>query len=241
MCTVTFVPIGAHSYILTHNRDEKTSRPAAIFPSKVSLQSCDLFYPTDPQGKGTWIATSSCRFSLCLLNGGYNIHNPKDSYPESRGNIILDFFAFESLQHFIKNNNWHNFDAFTLIIVENFSTEIIYLHELVWDESILHYKQLDAQLPYIWSSSTLYTPIQKLERKNWFTSFLVENVNPTTEQILQFHLFSPENKEGFIIDRKDSGRKTVSLTQIVNQRNESCQLFYKDLVSDKQEQLVIFK
>ncbi len=58
MCTATFLPSLSQGYILTHSRDEQAARPAALPPQVVRINGQAVAYPRDPQGQGTWIATT---------------------------------------------------------------------------------------------------------------------------------------------------------------------------------------
>ncbi len=55
MCTVTYLP-SANGFYLTSNRDEKSTRPAALPPAVYFLNGSKIIYPKDAQGCGTWIA-----------------------------------------------------------------------------------------------------------------------------------------------------------------------------------------
>jgi len=65
MCTLSWL-VNKDGYDVFFNRDEQHSREKAIQPS---LQHNSLIImPIDPQGGGTWIASSQFGSTLCLLN-----------------------------------------------------------------------------------------------------------------------------------------------------------------------------
>lgn len=65
MCTLSWL-LKKDGYEVFFNRDEQHSRKKAIEPS---LQhNSHIIMPIDPQGGGTWIASSQSGTTLCLLN-----------------------------------------------------------------------------------------------------------------------------------------------------------------------------
>jgi Transport and Golgi organisation 2 len=242
VCTATFIPLPSNSYLFTHNRDEKISRSIATLPRRYKMGDGAVVMPIDPLSNGTWIAMSSCVFSLCILNGGFQFHESKPPYLQSRGQIILDFFKYGDARKMSIEYDWTNYEAFTFIIVQHIN-KVVFLFEIVWDGAQIHYTQKDASLPYIWSSSSLYSAIEKSKRQIWFNAFIDSHPTISEEDIIDFHHFSPENKEveGLIIDRENTGRKTVSLSCIHNQQNNHCTFYYKDFIKSKMEKIRLYK
>jgi Transport and Golgi organisation 2 len=242
VCTATFIPLKNNSYLFTHNRDEKVNRTIATLPRRYKMGDGAVVMPVDPISNGTWIATSSCVFSLCILNGGFEFHESVPPYAKSRGQIILDFFKYGDAQKMCYEYDWSGYEPFTFLIVQHIN-KVVHLFEIVWNGSKINLNIMDATEPHIWSSSTLYTAAEKQKRQQWFYAF-VENQSEISEtEIIQFHHFVPKdaNDEGFIIDRELSGRKTVSLTCIHNFRNENCTFYYKDFIQHKEEKIILLK
>jgi len=86
MCTLSWL-LNDQGYEIFFNRDEQRTRPEAIPPALIKQYAAIM--PIDPQGKGTWIATSTHGMTLCLLNNYQQqamIENKKKY--NSRGQII---------------------------------------------------------------------------------------------------------------------------------------------------------
>jgi hypothetical protein len=206
------------------------------------MGSGQVLMPKDAESNGTWIATSNCVFSLCILNGGFQNHVSQAPYAKSRGSIILDFFNYGDAQKMSEQHNWLDYEAFTLIVVKHVK-DTIELSEIVWHQNQIYFKQLDATKPHIWSSSTLYSDAEKNQRQIWFHDFINNHTEPEKDDIIGFHHFAPttNDAEGFVIDRKETGRKTVSLSNIHNQKNQVCSFYYKDFLNNKTESSQFFK
>lgn len=236
MCVLTYIPTENNGFILTSNRDEAVSREPAIPPRKYNLHRQNVFFPKDPKGGGTWIASSGT-FTLCLLNGGFEKHIPQPPYRQSRGKVIIDFFEFQSIPAFIENYNFDGIEPFTLIIIENIGNLVI--HELRWDAHKIFVTQIDTTQPHIWSSATLYSPKIRLQRERWFRDFLVER--PNRDSILDFHHFGgKEDIRNGIKMNRDNKLKTISITQFVIDNDEFV-ISYHDLQIDNKFQYRIFR
>lgn len=231
MCTVTYLPINSHDFLLTHNRDEKTSRGIALLPIKKQIHQKEIICPTDVDALGTWISLSN-HFSCCILNGGFERHISIGPYKHSRGKIILDFFSFSSVNSFLREYDFYNIEPFTLIIVEH---EDRIVHEIVLDNSEITYRIKDSTLPHLWSSSTLYDIASRSLRTYYFNLF-TQTKNFTQENIVQFHTdgFKTHNDEGFIINR-DNELKTVSVSSIYKHNVSS--FSYIDLVNNQNQRI----
>lgn len=237
MCTVTYLPLSPKGFILTSNRDEAVVRKTSLAPSKYRIENVTVFFPKDLQANGTWIATSSNHFTLCLLNGAFLRHVSKPPYKRSRGLVLLDFFSFNDVSKYILEYDFQDIEPFTLLIVES-GTETI-LHELRWDGVKLHVKKMDESVPHIWSSANLYDCEIILERERWFGKWLKENsYESEPESILSFHHFGGKGdmQNDMIIDRAE--KRTVSITSII--REDSLQtIVYKDLQNQETKRLRI--
>ena len=159
MCTVTFLPLGSSSFILTHNRDEHHTRSIALLPERKMIGDIELIYPKDEQGGGTWFATSK-NYTLCLLNGGFEKHIPSPPYKHSRGLVILDFFLFNNVHQFKDEYLFTGIEPFTLIIIEHSTKQI---HQIVKDEDQIHYSKKNENETHIWSSN--YFIYKRTKRK----------------------------------------------------------------------------
>jgi uncharacterized protein with NRDE domain len=89
MCTVTFIP-AADGVYLTSNRDERLTRPDALFPFRAAQEGQELIYPKDAEAGGSWIALKSAGDAAVLLNGAFAKHQLQPAYRRSRGLVFLD-------------------------------------------------------------------------------------------------------------------------------------------------------
>jgi hypothetical protein len=233
MCTVTYLPYNNREFILTSNRDELISRPAALPVKGYKTNKEMVYYPKDAKAFGTWIACSENGFVLCLLNGANKPHIPMNAYRKSRGLVLLDFYQYGDPEEFTREYDFSDIEPFTLIMAYSCSdTEKVILHELRWNgvkpELVMH----DSSLPQIWSSVTLYSPDIIEERKSWFNSWLEKHPNYTPDNILFFHHFAgvgtPEND--LVINRGD--KRTVSVC-CVNKNISYSEIIYEDILNKK--------
>jgi hypothetical protein len=207
MCTVTFIPT-KEGCIITSNRDEKITRERALPPTEYHIEGKKIIFPKDPKAGGTWVAHSETKI-VVLLNGAQEKHIPKSNYRKSRGLVVLELISAENSLEYWKTADLTDIEPFTIVLYENNK-----LVQLQWNEVEKTEKVIDEKQFHIWSSSTLYSKEIRKQRKVWFTNFIKENNQPSSEEILHFHQFTEsENKEfGLQINRNDV-LKTISITQ----------------------------
>jgi hypothetical protein len=208
MCTVTIVPQENNGFVLTSNRDEAPEREA-LTPDFYTTDGTKLLFPKDKKG-GTWIGVSENKRVICVLNGGLEKHNRKESYRISRGIVAKDFMVAKNVSGTVEAYNLDGIEPFTMIIVDwNASLKF---YELIWDGETKHFKQLPLE-PRVWSSSTLYNEKMKQERLLWFTVFKIDNTLKA-DSLLRFHKMAGNGNTdyGVIMDR--GYVKTTSITQI---------------------------
>ncbi len=227
MCVLTYIPTTKGSFI-TSNRDEATARAAAIPPKKYAVKGKNLYFPKDPQGGGTWLATDG-KTIVCLLNGGYKNHVRKLPYRQSRGLVVTDFFIHESVENFFKNYEFAGIEPFTLVI---FSERKDKIEEIRWTGKCADLNTFDASTPRIWSSATLYSDEVISEREAWFAKFLQEK-EITSKSILHFHHFGGNGDEqnDIKMNRADI-LKTVAITQFIVE-TELLTVKYEDLMAEE--------
>ncbi|CAM3516096.1 NRDE family protein [Aequorivita lipolytica] len=224
MCTITFIPKSNYDFIVTSNRDEAPGRET--FPPKIyEEQGVQLLYPKDAVAGGTWIGISEKKRLVCLMNGGFIAHQRKPFYRKSRGLVVKDLLKCENLKSEIENYDFNGIEPFTAVLVE--WQRVLQLFQLVWD-GINHHFSEETLAPQIWSSSPLYPKNLKHKRENWFSGFLMKTVNPSEEEILQFHKTAGEGdfNSNLIMDR--GFIKTKSITQI-SKKEETLEMRYEDL------------
>jgi len=230
MCTVTYLPKGKGNYILTSNRDE-TPKRAARPPQSYKIGNKDIYFPKDPLAGGTWIASDKTRFTLCLLNGGFEKHKHQPPYRRSRGLMLLDFYAYDSVEKFAKEYEFAGIEPFTLVIID--SNDETSLHQLVWTGESLDLKALNSKQTFIWSSSTLYPQAVRDERKSWFEKWLTNREHFQRKEIIQFHKTGGKGDawNDFVMDR-DGNVKTVSITSI-EKSSMGFEMIYENLLKEK--------
>jgi uncharacterized protein with NRDE domain len=224
MCTVTYLPAEKGSYFLTSNRDEKIIRPSAFFPDLYFHEQEKLLYPKDPQAGGTWIATNKKGRTVCLLNGAFQKHAAASSYRKSRGLVLLDSFLANDLDTFCRYYDFSNIEPFTLL---NATGEK--LEEIRWDGQEMHYKNLDHQSAFIWSSVTLYNEETVMKRQRWFETWLQTKAETSVEEIRHFHRFAGEGSpDNDVVINRDNFMITQSITS-VEKNQEGIKMIYEDL------------
>lgn len=224
MCTATYVPLSPTGFILTHSRDEKAIRPAALLPTAVQIGDFRVTFPRDPQGHGTWIAASA-EMTVCLLNGGFVPHLPQPPYRHSRGLVPLHVFTYSSIQAFADAYDFTGIEPFTLLALESDR-----LTELRWTGRRLFIHDKDPNRPHIWSSVTLYTPEVIEKRETWFRNWQVSHPNPSVADIRAFHQFTGDgDRENALRMNRNNELFTVSLTSVVH-RPDQTEMIYQDFV-----------
>ncbi|WP_347172582.1 NRDE family protein [Polaribacter uvawellassae] len=224
MCTVTYLPIGDSDFILTSNRDEQPSRKT-IAPKEYVEDGVKLTYPKDELAGGTWIGLSDKNRLVCLLNGGFEIHEREALYKMSRGIIVKAILKSDDFENYITTFDFIGIEPFTIVLLD-WNTNLK-AYELVWDGTQQHFSKLKKE-PKIWSSSTLYTKAEKELRKKWFADWSKNQKKFTQEEILKFHhnseIGTPENSPKM----KRSYVETVSITS-VKKSTDSIRLNYEKI------------
>ncbi len=224
MCTVTYLPIGKNQFILTSNRDESPMR-RTIPPIKYDSQGVALVYPKDELAGGTWIGLSEKNRLVCLLNGGFEIHERKGPYTMSRGLVVKKILSAENSVVCIENFIFDNIEPFTLVLVD--WAKSLATYELVWDGVTKHFIKL-TQEPKIWSSSTLYTAEMKASRRAWFADWLSENKTFQQQEIINFQTSTDKGTPETSLKMKRNFVETVSVTSVKKEK-DIC-LIYNDIL-----------
>lgn len=225
MCTVTFLPLGNHSFVLTSNRDESPLRQAEELYFE---KERELIYPKVPDISGSWICVSAGGKVACLLNGAFERHTPLPPYKKSRGLMLLDIFDYQSFDEFTDDFDFVKMEPFTLIFFEKDT-----LYEFRWDGTFTHKTRLVSDKPYIWSSSTLYNKDMKQKRELWFEKFLKEKNNYKAADIFNFHETAGEDNPDIdlVMNRFNGKLCTISISQIVK-TEDNISFFYKDKINN---------
>ena len=239
MCTVSYIPVkNSKEFILTSNRDELRYR-VTLPPTIYEKNGIKISFPKDTESGGSWIAINNVGRTACLLNGAFIKHNKEPHHTHSRGKILHELVSNNMyiLDFFDKQNLTHT-EPFTMVTIDQDleTKKLISFSEFIWDGNDKHFRELDFEKPRFWSSATLYNENKRKIRKSWFQKFLEENHNKLNEKkILDFHTGShtSDNKTNLIMDL-DNGLKTVSITQITNEKG--LKLKYIDLQTKQEYQ-----
>ncbi|RED50101.1 NRDE family protein [Seonamhaeicola aphaedonensis] len=223
MCTVTIIPQGTNNFILTSNRDEAPNRVSSS-PDFYQFEGIKMLFPKDELSTGTWIGVSEKKRLVCMLNGGFEIHERKASYRKSRGLVAKDFMIAEKIISTVETYNMNDVEPFTMVLVD-WNQKLKFM-ELVWDGEKKHFRELPIATK-LWSSSTLYSEEMKQERQQWFKEFRAKN-DLNAESILRFHnKAGRDNKDyGVVMDR--GFVKTTSITQVIKQ-GDTIEMSYENL------------
>jgi uncharacterized protein with NRDE domain len=194
-------------------------------PQEYRVDGIKLLFPKDTEAGGSWIGLSEKKRLVCLLNGGFIAHERASKYSMSRGVVVTHLLTAANAHEAIAAFNFNGIEPFTIILVD--WVESLTLHELVWDGTKIYLAEKPLA-PYIWSSSLLYSAVLTREREDWFSSFLVKNVRPSTAEILEFHTSAGNGnpETNLIMDRNFV--KTKSITQVYLE-DAPITMWYQDL------------
>jgi len=234
MCTVSYIPkINDNGFLLTSNRDEKEFRQT-INPEIYTFGDVKVSFPKDALAGGSWIAINDRGRLCCLLNGGFKSHKKQSFHTLSRGKILLELTSSEAgFKEYFEGRELSNVEPFTIVAIQKKEDKIISFCELIWDGEKKHFRELNIEESYIWSSATLYSEENRKKRKSWFTQFLTNNnENISLENVFEFHsgTHTEDNSINLIMER-ENGLKTVSITQVVS-KGTKLQLNYNDLLQE---------
>lgn len=234
MCTVTYIPLKTgKQFVLTANRDERSHR-ATIAPEIYTINDISVCFPKDTKAGGSWIGMNSNGRIAVLLNGAFKSHTKMFFHTHSRGKVLLHLLASnnDALQYF-DDQDLKNTEPFTIITIDLKNGLIDDFNEFIWDGKDNHYRELDIEREYIWSSTTLHSEDKRKLRRLWFSKFLLKNkkvLNP--KSIYTFHTsrHAYDKSTDFLMEREDE-LKTVSITQIIND-NKGLIMSYTDLITN---------
>ncbi|AXT51018.1 hypothetical protein D1818_09340 [Aquimarina sp. BL5] len=234
MCTVTLIPTQENGFILTSNRDEAINRKTLV-PEFYQVDKTRMLFPKDAVAGGTWIGLSDKNTMICLLNGGFEIHERSVSYRQSRGVVVKDLLGADNLQKAMLTYDYKGIEPFT-IVAANWQSDLEFF-ELVWDGKQRHFRILGKET-HIWSSSTLYTSEMKKTRQGWFEVFEEENIL-SADTLLGFHKNAGIGDKDVDLQIDRGFLKTRSITQIVK-NDEELAMRYEDL-QNKEVNVVTFE
>ena len=239
MCTVSYLPLPGEGFIITSTRDEKSLRKPALTPEKYDIHDEQVYFPRDTDAGGTWIATLPGGHTLCLLNGGFVIHESSPPYRRSRGLVLLDFYRYNDVAGFRDQYDFKGIEPFTLLIRNYHGTAPgvagPLFDELRWDGEQVHHTPLNPELPAIWSSVTLYSAEVISQRKQWFEQWLAGHPEFTVGSAVNFHKTAGTggNIQNDILMNRDNEVRTVSITSILRDPLRY-EYYYEDVINQQQ-------
>ncbi len=223
MCTVIYIP-GKKQNIFVSLRDEDTSRPRALVPQLYKLNDRNYLAPKDSLAGGTWVGVNDLNHVIILLNGGFEKHVAGITYKYSRGLIVNALLGSNTPLTDWEDVELLNIEPFTLVVQLKHD-----LYQLVWDGIEKHVMALDSQMPYLWSSVTLYDKGAGENRKRLFQQWLQEQPVVTKESVFSFFLRKADPDNGFIINRAEK-LKTLSYSFLTVLKSREAIFDYYDLL-----------
>ena len=223
MCTVVFVP-GNNKYCFASLRDEDSKRAKAVTPTLQSNNKVMYLSPVDPVGGGTWIGVNEMGHVIVLLNGGFEKHQVGGPYLKSRGIIVKELLGAAMPVVDWMLMDMKNIEPYTLVVWADSN-----LFQLVWDGTTKHRIRLATDIPYLWSSSTLYNNKVKTHRSELFENWVATNPNISKMALFDFFNSFTDDENGFIINRNER-IKTLSYS-FVELTDEVALISYLDLQS----------
>ncbi len=224
MCTVVYIPNNNGTSYFASLRDESPLRPKASMPQVNNENEIKFLSPIDAYAGGTWIGVNDFNNVIILLNGGFENHTRKRFYRKSRGIIVKELLSSE-----LPVVDWNlmtltDIEPFTLIV---FSDDNLF--QLVWDGADKTRVLLDASIPHIFSSSTLYSREAKAKRKDFFDNWIAMNPPISKLSLLNFFKSTKDKENGFVIDRSAT-MKTISYSFIELQHHHTANFSYYDFI-----------
>jgi hypothetical protein len=232
MCTVLYIP-GQDALRFASLRDESPIRPKAFAPVVNLGMNVRYISPQDALAGGTWVGANEYGNVIVLLNGGLRAHTRQEKYARSRGLIVNELLGAK-----LPVVAWHLLDLtriepFTLVVWSD-----ALLFQLIWDGTDRHRLLLDARLPHIWSSSTLYAETAEAERSARFHTWMTAAPAIDAETVLAFFRSYADPQDGFIMNRAERV-KTLSYSFLTLALGQSIHFRYHELQSDSVAELAV--
>lgn len=111
MCTVSWSCRESKVFFF-FNRDERTSRPRADYPSESFLEGVRVLSPKDPLGGGSWIVANEYGLVVSLLNNYEETRVERSETMRTRGEIPMSFATCRSVEEVSDRLADSNFDRY---------------------------------------------------------------------------------------------------------------------------------
>lgn len=102
---------------------------------------------------------------------------------------------------------------------------------MVWDGENKHEVLLNSNLPYIWSSVTLYNSLARTYRRELFQQWISRNVPVSSVSLFDFFISFTDSENGFLMNRNEQ-TKTLNYTFIELRKDDSADMQYHDILCD---------
>lgn len=215
MCTLTFSP-HSNGFVVTQNRDESPLRGTPIFPFRnTELKS---LYPKDPDGDGTWMLTNG-EYVICVLNGGYELHERKLPYRHSRG--LLPSIALQNEPVGLTLQDAQGLEPFSVFI---FSAKEVTRY--TWNATDLFVESFAPSENHIFQSAPLYSPAMQETRELWWDEWIADHPQLSADEILAFHRSGGDGAGETNICMYRPGVQTTSISQVQIETGKSASYYY---------------
>lgn len=226
MCTATIIPAEGGGFRVVMNRDELRSRPRALRPAAIDLDSgVRAAWPTDALAGGTWVAASDRGLVLGLLNGNPRPYPalPDEATLVSRGMLIPGLISAPGPRQAmadLRAMDLSRIAPFRLVAVGQGL-----IADAVWDARRLRIARREMR-PMCYVSSglgdVLVAPRLRLF-KRWIARF---GVSSQAQDAFHEHRW-PRRPEVSVMMERDEAR-TVSVTSIEVREDGSARMRYRD-------------
>lgn len=213
------------------NRDEQRDREelAKINTLACSKTNTQLVYAVDKLSTGTWVAVNNHGVTLAILNryqdtklnhgNIFSNGNLNHGKTKSRGEIIPEALAsgkvLKVIEH-CKNIIAADYMPFDLLLFSQQAT-----WKFSWDSKHYQSIQLNNQLPFLHSSSSVDTSLVIDKRTGYFESWLKDQSEIKADNILdEIHLQHDVKNPSHSILMAREKTHTKSIVQIITSQNK---------------------
>lgn len=210
MCTLSIIA-RAQGYRVVMNRDEQRSRAAGEPPAWRELADVRALCPLDPQGGGTWIATSEPGLTLALTNVNPRPYPALPPGPVSRGTIIpmaIGCAGLREVAGIVAGLALDRFAPFRLVgvMMEGAAVRVASWR---WDRAQLQV-ETDIVPPACFVSSGLGD--ERVEPRLSLFRTALESVSDASQDAFHRHAWPGREDVSVLMSRDDA--RTVSITTV---------------------------
>lgn len=208
VCTVTWLRHG-RGYRLWFNRDELKTRAEALPPRRSQAEGVLYVAPVDPDGGGTWIATSELGLTVAVLNGNRRADEAPRPW-RSRGELPARLVAGAGPDEVLDRlaaSDLSDFRSFRLLALDDPRGA----HVAEWDgrELVLD-RDAERRVPLV-SSAFDESAVGAARRAEYAR---LVGASPTPERLLAFHRSAAGGPSAFTVAMERPEAATRSLTRV---------------------------